>query len=64
VKVGKPRNPFANESMAEILVDTDPIGANLLKNYWADIVHLAEALLCKGRLAEKEALVVLDTKSS
>jgi hypothetical protein len=65
----KPRTGYSAPQIHDLafgpsLVGTDPIGANLLKDYWADIVHLAEALLCKGRLEEKEALAVLGSTTT
>jgi hypothetical protein len=62
VKIGRPRNHFAGESMAEILVPADPIGANLLDRHWPQIERVAEALVLKGRLAEAEVLQILTAR--
>ncbi len=60
VNIGAPRDLFANESMAEILVEDDPIGLKLMRRHWRQIERLAEMLLRKGRLSAMEAVALIE----
>ncbi len=61
VTIGAPMDWFEDESMAELLVEGDPIGQHLMRKHWPEIERVAEALLLKGRLSEIEALAMLES---
>ncbi len=50
---------MGHETMAELQVESDPIGLNLMRRHWPAIERVAEALLRQGRLSEAEVLILL-----
>ncbi|MDR3408972.1 MAG: hypothetical protein P4L68_10785 [Methylovirgula sp.] len=59
VQIGAPRFLFNDADIAELLVENDPVGLNLMRRHWPAIERVAVALLCKGRLAEAEAIAIM-----
>ncbi len=63
VEIGCPRFLFNGETMAELQVESDPIGLNLMRRHRPVIERLAWALLRKGHLIEAEALAMIEAES-
>jgi hypothetical protein len=63
VEIGCPRFLFNGADLAELQVESDPIGLVLMRRHWPVIQRLAEALVRRGQLTEAEALALLGGES-
>jgi hypothetical protein len=47
VEIGRPYDHFASEMLAEILVQSDPLGLMLLRAHWSNIERLSTVTLAQ-----------------
>lgn len=60
VNIGAPHEMFDSETLAEMAIEADPVGLNLMQRHWTAIEGLADALLRQDRLTEADARQHLD----